>query len=139
MVSKMVKYQDLELLDGGISSPIPIEESIAAGNKFHVIVLTRNEGYYKKPFKHTTILNRFYKKYPELIGAIMRRHEEYNRQIDLCEKLEKEGKAIIIRPKEQLTIDRASKNVKKILALYEEGIEEGKEAIPKILVKARRG
>ena len=46
IVSPIVKYKGHLLLDGGVSSPIPIVKSIEDGNSFHVIVLTQNEGYY---------------------------------------------------------------------------------------------
>ena len=53
MMAPIVKYDNFELLDGGIPAPIPIEKSISDGNRFHVIVLTQNNGYTKKPFTKT--------------------------------------------------------------------------------------
>lgn len=135
MVSKIVHYNGVKLLDGGITSPIPIEKSIADGNKFHIIILTRNKGYYKKPFKYKKIANRFYRKHPLFVEAILKRHEVYNRQVDICEQLEQEGKAIIIRPQSNLEVGRATKNTKKIVKLYDEGYEEGKLAVKKLLEK----
>lgn len=127
--SKIVKYNGFELLDGGVSSPIPIEKSIEDGNRFHVIVLTRNQGYANPPFKHKNIARLFYSKYPKFIEAMINRHEVYNRQLAVCEQLEKEGKAIIVRPLEPLTVDRTGRNIKKLLSLYDEGHTEGKKAI----------
>jgi len=129
IVSKIVKYNGYDLLDGGISSPIPIEKSIADGNKFHVIVLTRNQGYVKTAFKHKSILKLYYRKYPRLIDAMMHRHIVYNKQIAICEQLVKEKKAIIIRPQLPLTVGRTAKDVEKVLRLYDEGHEEGKSAV----------
>ena len=136
-VSKIVEYNGEKLLDGGITSPIPIEKSIEDGNNFHVIILTRNKGYYKKPFKHKKIANGFYKKYPLFVDALMKRHEVYNRQVDICDKLEQEGKALIIRPQSDLEVSRATKNTKKIVKLYDEGYEEGKVAVKKLLERMR--
>jgi predicted patatin/cPLA2 family phospholipase len=129
LLSKIVKYKGFELLDGGVSSPIPIEKSIEDGNSFHVIVLTRNRGYIKPAFKHKSILKLFYRKYPNLINAMLKRHDTYNRQLALCEQLEREGKAVIIRPLLPLAVDRSATNTEKLLVLYDEGHEEGKEAI----------
>ncbi|MCL2170087.1 MAG: patatin family protein, partial [Defluviitaleaceae bacterium] len=39
MVAKIVNIGGTDYLDGGIAAPIPIEKSVADGNKFHVIVL----------------------------------------------------------------------------------------------------
>ncbi|MCL2457133.1 MAG: patatin family protein [Defluviitaleaceae bacterium] len=128
-LSKIVCRDGLHLLDGGITSPIPIEKSIADGNNFHVIVLTQNQGYIKSAFRHKKILRIFYRKYPALVDAILKRHEVYNRQLALCEQLERDGKAKIIRPLVPLSINRATTNVKKLLALYDEGHAEGKNAL----------
>ncbi|MCL2637029.1 MAG: patatin family protein [Oscillospiraceae bacterium] len=135
LASKIVKLGGKLLLDGGVSSPIPIEKSIEDGNEFHVVVLTRNEGYQKSAFRFKGILKLFYGKYPNLIHAILNRHEVYNRQLALCEQLEREGKAIIIRPQIPLAVERAGTDIKKLLALYDEGHDEGKQAVE--VLKAR--
>ena len=129
LLSKIIKHNGFELLDGGISDPIPIEKSIADGNTFHVIVLTRNEGYMKEPFRHKLLLKSLYRKYPKLVDTMLKRHETYNRQLSLCEQLELEKKAIIIRPMILLAVDRAASDISKLLTLYDEGHEEGKQAI----------
>ena len=131
LLSKIVKHNELELLDGGISDPIPIEKSIADGNSFHVIVLTRNQGYRKSAFRFGQPLKMFYKKYPLLIEVILKRHEIYNRQLELCEELEREGKAVIVRPLEPISVGRATADTEKLLALYDEGYVEGVQALQK--------
>jgi predicted patatin/cPLA2 family phospholipase len=134
LVSKIVKYEGRLLLDGGVAAPIPIDKSIADGNTFHVIVLTQNAGYKKTPFKHNGILRLFYSKYPKLIDVMLRRHEIYNRQVALCEQLEREGRALIIRPLKPLNVGRSTADVPKLLELYDEGHEEGR-AVIKIIEK----
>ena len=129
LVSRMVEYKGKKLLDGGVAAPIPIEKSIEDGNRFHVIVLTRNEGYRKKPIGNKNILRLVYRRYPKLVEAMQKRHEVYNRQLALCERLEREGKALIIRPLAPLSVGRTNRDTQKLLALYDEGHEEGKKAI----------
>jgi len=129
LLSRIIRHNNLELLDGGVSSPIPIEKSIEDGNKFHVVVLTRNQGYKKEAFRHKRTLKLFYKKYPNLIEAIMNRHEVYNRQLEICEQLEREKKAIIIRPQIPLALGRSTTNTAQLLALYDEGHREGKDIV----------
>jgi predicted patatin/cPLA2 family phospholipase len=129
LLSKIVKHKGLELLDGGVGSPIPIEKSMEDGNTFHVIVLTRNQGYIKPAFRHKTLLKLVYRKYPKLIDTVMKWHEAYNRQLALCEQLEREGKALIIRPLLPLSVDRSAADTHKLLTLYDEGHREGKQAI----------
>lgn len=129
LVSKIVKYNELDLLDGGISDPIPIEKSIADGNEVHVVVLTRNQGYVKEPFRYRRLLKLFYGKYPKLIETMLKRHEIYNRQLAVCEQLEKKKKALIIRPLQPLSVDRTETDTDKLLALYDEGHIEGIQAV----------
>jgi len=80
MLSKIVRFKGYHLLDGGISDPIPIEKSIADGNAFHVVVLTRNQAYEKPAFKHKKSLGMIYRKYPKAVEAVLNRHHVYNRQ-----------------------------------------------------------
>lgn len=133
LLSPIVKYKGYDLLDGGVSDPIPIEKSIADGNTFHVVVLTRNADYIKPVFAHKNLLKIFYRKYPKMIDAMMIRHEIYNRQIKLCEQLERDGKAVIIRPLKPLQVDRTSSDTETLLELYDEGHEEGLTKIKPIL------
>lgn len=135
LLSQIVKFKGYELLDGGVSDPIPIEKSIGDGNTFHVVVLTRNAGYKKPAFTHRKTLKLFYRKYPGVIEAMLKRHEVYNRQLELCEQLEREGKALIIRPLRPLQADRTSTDTVKLLSLYDEGHEEGKAKLKQILQK----
>ncbi len=132
-LAKVVECNGMKLLDGGVTDPIPIEKSIADGNRFHVIVLTRNAGYRKKPFGHEKLLRAMCRKHPVLADVMLQRHETYNRQLELCEKLEKEGKAIIIRPQEPIRVGRTGADMETLLALHDEGLKEGREAVRKIL------
>jgi len=129
ILARIVRHKGLELLDGGVSAPIPIEKSIEDGNNFHVIVLTRNKGYAKEAFRHKRVLKLFYRKYPNLVEAIINRHDAYNRQLEICHKLEQEKKAIIIRPQIPIDIGRSVTNIEQLLALYDEGHHEGKDAV----------
>jgi len=129
ILSKIVRHNGYDLFDGGISSPIPIEKSIADGNTFHVIVLTRNREFVDEPYSPANLLKLFYRKYPQLIETAIQRHEIYNRQLALCEQLERENKALIIRPHNPLTVEMLETNPKKLLKLYDEGHREGLQAI----------
>lgn len=133
LLTKVQHFAGYDLLDGGITDPIPIEKSIADGNRFHVVVLTRNAGYRKAPFGHEAFLRAAFRQYPAVADAMLRRHVIYNRQLELCERLEKEGKAVIIRPLEPLHVGRTSASIPTLLALHDEGLSEGRAALPRIL------
>jgi len=123
------------LMDGGVSSPIPIEKSIEDGNSFHIIILTRNEGYEEAPLKHMGITRLLYRKYPRLVETMRRHHEIYNRQLCLCEQMAASGGALIIRPQNPLTMESTERDIAALLRLHDEGYEEGVRAVNRIKEK----
>lgn len=130
-LSKMVSFDNRKLLDGGLSHAIPITKAIEDGNEFHVIVLTRNVGYQKPP-SSSIPYKIAYKKFPKLIEIMENRHIFYNQQLELCEQLEREGKAIIIRPLKKLEVSRLEKDNQKIIELYHEGVQNAYDKIEEI-------
>lgn len=123
-MAPIVKYNGINLLDGGISDPIPVKESIKYGNTKNVIILTRNRGYVKKPFKMKFLLKKIYSDYKGLVDSMLNRYKKYNDTIKYIEKLEREGKAFVIRPIETMKVKRIEKSKKKLTELYDQGYEE---------------
>lgn len=116
-----IAYVDGEpMLDGGIADSIPLLRAKELGYDNNVVVLTRNKGY-RKPDKPTSIPPFFYRKYPALKAAIRHRNALYNEQISLVERLESEGKLLVIRPEKPIEVDRMERDTRKLLNLYEEG------------------
>ena len=135
-VSKMVTIDGKDLLDGGIVDSIPVLRSIETGHTTNVVISTRNKGWrdtgrdYKQP-------KFIYRNYPRLRVALSHRIEAYNRQLDLVDKLEEQGKILVIRPVAPVVVGRMEKDVEKLEALYEEGFRLGeefvKENLPQLL------
>jgi predicted patatin/cPLA2 family phospholipase len=132
LVSPIVKYNGYELLDGGVSDSIPILKSIEDGNKKNIIVLTRNKGYRKSPQKLTGLIKLKYRKYPQLVETLLNRYSSYNETMDLIDKLEEEGKALIIRPSKKLAVDRMEKDTQKLKELLQNGYDDAKDIHEKI-------
>jgi len=132
LLSPMVRYDDRDLYDGGILDPIPIEKSIEDKNKFHVVILTQEPGYKKDASKLGPVFWAAYRKYPHLIWAIRERHNAYNRQVALAEQLQREGRALIIRPQGGLKVSRFENDPKKLLALHDDGHRDGAAAVAKL-------
>lgn len=119
-VAPIAWVDDVPMLDGGITDPIPVERAIAQGYAHNVVVLTRNRGYrdagtdYRMP--------RFiYKKYPRLRVALSHIKRVYNAEIELVERLEESGQVLVIRPEHPLKIDRFGTRIDRLQALYDEG------------------
>lgn len=131
-LAPIVKHNGLDLLDGGVIDPVPIKKSIEDGNNKNVIILTRNKGYVKKPFKMKLLAKVVYPKYRGLIEAMINRYRIYNETIKYIEELEKEEKVFVIRPDVSLEVKRIEKDKKKLLNLYNQGYEEAKQSYDKL-------
>lgn len=92
--------QNTPYYDGGIADPIPIKKSIMDGNEKNVIILTRTPEY-RKELNHQTklVAKALLKNYPKLSRLMLTRHERYNYTLEYIHRLEKEGKALVLRPK----------------------------------------
>lgn len=116
-----ISYVDGEpMLDGGIADSIPVERAQSLGYDNCVVVLTRNRGY-RKLQKRTCVPPFWYGRYPALRETISNRNAMYNKQIELIEKLESEGRIIVIRPEKPLVVGRMEQDTEKLVALYNEG------------------
>jgi predicted patatin/cPLA2 family phospholipase len=122
----------IPMLDGGISDSIPLQRAIDMGHTFNVVVLTRNEGYRSNSnfYRRSAFL---YRKYPALRRTLERRREMYNEQISFVEEMERQGKALVIRPQRPLEVSRLCTDTTKMMRLYEEGYNEAKRAFTKFL------
>ena len=53
----------------------------------------------------------------------------YNKQIELVERLESEGRIIVIRPQQPIQVGRIETDTRKLIDLYEEGRAEVKKLL----------
>lgn len=122
-----------EYFDGGICDPIPILKAIEDGNTKHLIVLTRPKGYIKKLGKGNIFASKILRnRYPSLVEPLLTRHKLYNERVKYCEQLEKEGKAIILRPNAEDGIESFEKDIDKIKHAYNHGYNMAIERIDEI-------
>lgn len=117
-----IKINNTPYYDGGLSEPVPIQKAIDDGFDKHIIVLTRPKGYRKKTDTQSKFAMRLLqKKYPKLVEAMAHRAEHYNQAMELCERLEEEGKAFIYRP--QQALKSFEKDVKQLELNYLSGLQ----------------
>ena len=129
LAAKIVKIDEGEFLDGGITDSIPIKKMQELGYSKNIIILTQEAGYRKKPNSLLPLIKRVYKKYPELINAIQNRHIIYNQQLDYLEEQEKLGNVIIIRPSQKPQAGRIEKDKEKILSTYNLGRNDAEKLL----------
>ena len=129
-VSKCVEYNGVKYLDGAMSDPIPLKKAIDDGYEKIIVVLTRIENYKKQ--KENLPYNLFYRKYTNFIKIANKQFEIYNETLDLIKKYEKEERIIVLRPSRDLKIARVEKNLEKLKAIYELGINDSTLMLDKI-------
>lgn len=120
-----------EYYDGGLSNPIPIDKLLEDGNEKALIVLTRPDGY-QKECKRSDVLaaKAMKKKYPVIAQQILTRYKKYNESVKKCEQLEREGKAVIIRPDKPL--ESFEKDVVVLRESYQQGYDKAVEKMEQI-------
>lgn len=128
-LSRFVKINDNEYLDGGLSDSVPLKYFLDKKIEKNVIILTRPTKYRKKSNKYTQIAKLRYKNYKNLSKCMMKRFENYNKTMDLIDKMESEGKVFVIRPPHSLNIKRIEKDPIKLEEAYKVGYETAKKQI----------
>lgn len=126
IIGKPVSIDGELWFDGGISDSIPILQAQKDGHTKHIIILTQPQGYQKKPVSSQTetMLKFMYKKYPALIKTNLERWQKYNQTLQHIEELEKQQKAFVFRPSQEVVVDRLSKDKVAIQKLYEAGYQD---------------
>ena len=133
LVFPVVKLNGNEYYDGGICDPIPVRKAIADGHDKLLIVLTRPTGYVKEGSKSNKAAAKLLRnKYPNLVEPLLTRHIAYNETVAFCEELERQGKAVLLRPAGEGIIDSFEKDVKKIETSYQYGYDLAKQRIDEI-------
>lgn len=120
-VTRPVEVDDGRMmLDGGISDSIPLAYFRSIGYGRNVVVLTQPRDYFKKPapgWLWRMLLHR----HRNVAEAMVRRHEMYNRQLELVAEGERRGDTFVIAPDTPLPIGRVSTDRKKMLNVYQQG------------------
>ncbi|MCM1183964.1 MAG: patatin family protein [Roseburia sp.] len=129
LVARNVKIGDDYYLDGGISDAVPIRKSVADGNEKSVVVLTKEEGYIRRPSSRASlnmIKVRYGSRFPKVYELMKSRAQRYNETLRFLEEERQAGRAFVIRPREANDIGRIEKDREKLEALYGIGYRDAK-------------
>ncbi|KXZ40226.1 Predicted phospholipase, patatin/cPLA2 family [Alkalithermobacter thermoalcaliphilus JW-YL-7 = DSM 7308] len=130
-ITDPVDFLDMKLIDGGISDPIPIKKSIQDGNDLNVVVLTDSR-YMRKPNNIKRAVYKMCERQIKITDHILNMHRINNETIDYINDLEKEKKAVVIKPSKNIKMGIVNKNKSKLKELYELGYEDAKNSYLKI-------
>ncbi len=119
-VSRPVSWQGKLYLDGAIADSIPYRFMANQGYEKRIVVLTRQEGYRKKPMNQA-LCKIVYRKWPKFLQKLLTRHSAYNAALDELKQWRSEGKAFVLRPSEEINIGRIEKDPQKLQKVYDLG------------------
>lgn len=124
--SKMIELDGRDYLDGGLSMPIPYQQTLDQGYERIVIILTREKDYRKQTINQIMrrIIHAVYGKYPALCQAMIDRPEMYNQMKTTIEQYVREGKMYIIEPQQPVIVSRFETDKSKLMMLYHQGYNE---------------
>ena len=134
-ISKPVEINGNRYLDGGISHMVSIHRSMETGHKKHLVIITKDKEYVRTPPSALQMffLRRIYRKYPKLLEKLDQRVEIYNDEMKTVASLEKEGKAILIRPSRNTGVGRFSGTKQQIEEMYWLGYQDMEDRNEEIL------
>ena len=130
LVSKIVDVDGKKLLDGGTADSVPLMHSLLTGAEKHIVVLTREQGYEKKPNKLMALMRQRYAEYPYYLDRLAYRHYEYNRVYRWIEREQAAGRIFVIRPEKPVEVSSMEHDRDKLLDLYEQGLAAAAKAWP---------
>lgn len=118
-IAKPVSINGNIYMDGGIADPVPIRKSIADGNTRHILILTQPRGYRKKTSLLARLARFRYPDYPGLCRALLARADSYNRDMDLIDELEDQGRILVFRPERKLEAKRIERRKELLTSTYD--------------------
>lgn len=133
LVSRNVPIGSGLYLDGGMADPIPILHAVTDGNRKNVVVMTKEVGYRREPFRMLPLIRAKYQSYPKVYELMENRHIAYNQTLDYLRAQAEGGKVFLLQPKRKSDVGRVEKNRDKLLALYQEGYDEAAERYEELI------
>ena len=125
ILCKPYVFRGTKYMDAGLVDMISIHQSIRQGNEKHIIVSTKEEGYVRKPApKYQLALAKLMYRDDKIVEDLKMRHVHYNEQWDTILELEKQGKAMVLRPHKDLGVTRYTTDEKKLKPWFQLGYDE---------------
>lgn len=131
LASAPVMLDGQPYLDGGCACPIALNWALEQGFEKIVVVTTREKGFRKKQpgQRMIDLYDDFYGDKPLFLATMLTQEMRYNTLMDQLDELEESGRVFCVRPQEPITIGRFEGDTEKLLALYNRGHREGREAL----------
>ncbi len=123
---KPISFKGEKFFDGGASDPMPYEKAFADGCEKLIICITLPIDHRKTPMP-AFLVKLLLAGYPKIRDYVIGMHDVYNNGIESLLELEKQGKAIVIYPRECFDVSTISGEKENMEKLYQLGYEDGKK------------
>ncbi len=134
MLTKSVEFKGTRYMDGGLVDMIPIDQALRQHCDKVIFISTKESNYVRKPAPkwQLWLAGIMYRKQKHVRNDLAKRHERYQMQWQKVKDMEKEGKAIILRPSMDMGITRYTTDHEKLIKWYELGVSDTKKRIEEI-------
>ncbi len=118
-----VEIGGVKYYDGGVSDTVPYKKAFADGCDKVILCITKPVEETKSKLPAAAVRSLLLK-YPESAKQILTMHERYNGGIKELVELEKQGKALVVAPKECFGIETLKKDKDGMRKLYQLGYDD---------------
>ncbi len=139
LASRPVKIGERVMLDGGIADSVPLQYFESIGFERNIVVLTQPLGYRKKKNSALPLMKLMLKRYPAVVEAMARRHEEYNQTLAYIAAKDAAGEILVIRPPQKLPVGHVEHDADRLQQAYDLGRAEGQRRLEEIQKFIREG
>ena len=133
LVSRVVKVDGYELLDGGMTDSIPLKAFEDMGYEKNLVILTQPRNFVKEASSSLKLMKFSLRKYPKMFDAMLHRHEVYNQEKAYVFEQEEARKCFVICPFESLGISRTENNPDELQRVYNLGRLATQESLGKLM------
>lgn len=126
LLSRVVKIDGEEFLDGGITKMIPIEKAVEDNNDAFIVITTKPGNFIRKPSNKFVVwlMKLVYHKCKSIGNDYEVRDRNYYDQISLIKKLEGENKAVYRFPSKPSNVTRLKGSEEELIDLYNLGYSD---------------
>ena len=133
LLSKPKQFDGNTVIDAGLTDMIPVSQALKAGCEKVIVVSTKEEGYRRKKAPWWQLMGaRLVYHDPQITEDFRNRHIHYEEQWQIIHDLEKEGKALVLRPHQDYGITRYTTDREKLDAWFKLGYAETLERLGEI-------
>jgi len=120
-----VDFQGVNMVDGGVADPIPVEKAYEQGAREITVILSRPEGYTKKTSPLSPLMNRILNPTAALSQAMQKRVERYNRSLEFIKNPPADCQITALYPPEDFPVSRMTVDKEKLDIGYAMGHKTG--------------